>query len=185
MTHNFQLGDKTKKRLKCYLEALGFIVVDTGVENWLAKSFHDLIRYIHNNITVDLIRYFPDLAIFKNNCLSLLEVKGTTEKHYDSPNFSIEVGSWENAVRLDRTGVRVFIVWENRENEFYLKRASKVKPFKIMSPEESSSFNGSRTPTALVAKISIDKIDVKKLTDCIEKEIPSNENLLLWLKDGG
>jgi len=95
--NRFNLGNKALERLIKYLETKGCIVAKTGQENWLPKSFHNLIRYKNDSKTAILIRYFPDLVVFFKNNLFLVEAKSIYPKYYDSENFSIE----KNSLLLD------------------------------------------------------------------------------------
>ncbi len=153
------MADQALERVEVYLRGKGFITCCIGQELWLSDEFHKCIRQIHDDRTVDFLRFFPDLAVFhKDWGTFLIQLKATSLKYRTGPNFSIEAASLNNGRLLAKMGVRVLIVWENEPGDFYAEWAGDVfgeeLPFEL-----SRSFAGSGTPTTLVKKVSIPKLD--------------------------
>ena len=157
-----KLGRESCERLKKRLQASRYIVEDIGSEKWLSPAFRKNIRYVHNNTTIDFIRYFPDLIIYKNGITKLVEVKATLPEHRAGDNFSIETACLENDKKLCGIGINVFIVFENYPNEFFGNRADLIKPFRSVSHELSKNYKGSGTPMSLIKKSSVPKLGPKK-----------------------
>lgn len=155
----FDLADEATERLKRHLQKFGFIVCQIGQENWLSGEFHQAIRHIFDDKTVDFLRYFPDLATFHKDWETfLIQVKATSPKYRSRPNFSTETASLRNDKLLSAMGVRVLIVWENEPGDFYAEWADKVSGDEL-SFELSKRFAGSGTPTTLVKKTDIPRLD--------------------------
>lgn len=147
-------------RLLTFLRNRGFSVCPTGQEHWLNPEFHQQIRHIHNDETVDLIRYFPDLVVYHEDtgCF-LLQAKSTTPEYYNGENFSIETTCLRVDKNLQQVGIRVLVVFENHPSEFYAAWANEIQP--VFETAETRGFKGSRTPTSLVKKDSIPKLESK------------------------
>ncbi len=153
------LADQALERVEAYLRGKGFITCRIGQEHWLSDEFHERIRHIHGDRTVDFLRYFPDLTVFhKDWGTFLIQVKSTSSKYRRGPNFSTETASLNNDRLLAKMGVRVLIVWENEPGDFYAEWANNVLGEEL-SFELSRSFAGSGTPTTLAKKVSIPKLD--------------------------
>ena len=154
MQDRIKVSEPSVSRLISFLKDKGFTVCRAGQENWLSPKLHEQIRYIHDNTTIDLIRYFPDLVVYRIDigCF-LVQAKSTTPKYYGGNNFSMETACLTIDKKLSDIGVRVLVVFENRPNEFYGEWANKIKP--IYETTETGAFDGSRTPMSLVEKASV------------------------------
>lgn len=155
----FSLADEAVEKLKLTFGKLGFIACQIGQEHWLSGEFHEAIRDIHDDKTVDFLRFFPDLAVFRNDFgIFLVQVKATSPKYRKGLNFATETASLKNDKLLSTMGIRVLIVWENEPGDFYAEWADKVSgdelPFEL-----SKTFDGSGTPTTLVKKVGIPRLD--------------------------
>jgi len=162
----FKLGNEAKERFKEYLKEKGYIIIDSGMENWIPDFFHKIIRSIHNNKTIDFVRYFPDLILLnksKTN-IALIEVKATSKKYREGENFAIETASLRNMQMLEEMGINVLIVFENKPYEFYMAKPSDIKVFKSYTINEIRNIrllygkNGSGTPMSLIKKKSIRRL---------------------------
>lgn len=160
MQDRIKISEPSISRLVSFLKDKGFTVCRAGQENWLSPKLHEQIRYIHENTTIDLIRYFPDLVVYRIDmeCF-LVQAKSTTPKYYDGDNFSIETACLAVDKKLSDIRVRVLVVFENRPNEFYGEWANEIKP--IYETTKTSAFNGSRTPMSLVRKASVPELNSK------------------------
>lgn len=160
MQERLKLSIPSVKRLTAFLRAKGFVTSSTGQESWLSPELHQQIRHIYNNKTIDLIRYFPDLVVYRNDigCF-LIEAKSTTPEHYDTQNFSIETACLKVDKRLSQIGIRVLIIFENRPSEYYGAWANEIEP--ILETTETTGFQGSKTPMSLVVKASVLELNSK------------------------
>ena len=151
-------------RLEKILSEWGFLVTRIGQEDWLSWELYQLIRTIHDDKTVDLVRYFPDLATYRDDIgLRLLQVKSTSKNYWDGPNFSIEQSSFDVDVGLCRFGAKVMVVWENKPGEFKGEYADVIQPIKRVPFEETKFYVGSGTPLALVLKSSVPEFSIDVL----------------------
>jgi len=143
------------------LQSYGFITGVIGQEQWLDLALHERIREIHDDFSIALIRYFPDLFCFHIKTFGvLIQSKSTSPRYYDGPNFSIERASLNIDHALSTLGATVFIVFENRPEEFYYESA-KTLPQKVMyATDNTGGFQGSGTPMWLVPKRMLRKVGI-------------------------
>ena len=156
--NRFSLGSMAAHRLMRYFGQLKMITCKMGQENWLDSDLHYCIRGIHDSVTVDYIRFKPDLVAFHPDfgCFCI-EVKATSERHWYSPNFAIETKSLQTLKLLSKMGILILLVWENQPNQFYGVWIDENQPpiFKQFSIKQSRTFEGSGTPMTLVRKRSV------------------------------
>jgi len=148
----------SERRIKDILKSFGLLVYLTGQEYWLNPILHEHIKYIHNDFSINLLRYFPDLFCYKDKTGFFVECKSTSPKYYDSENFSIETASLEMNYLLTTISVKVFIIFENRPYEFYCESANTLPQKVIYSTNNTQTFEGSKTPLSLISKESLSKL---------------------------
>lgn len=149
----FRQSESCQSRLQKVLKSYGFITATIGQEQWLDHALHDRIRNIHNDFSIGLIRYFPDLFCFHLQKGGLLiQSKSTSPQYYDGENFSIETASLNIDHALTQIGATVFIIFENEPNDFYYESAKALPQKVVYSTTNTKYFEGSRTPMSLIPK---------------------------------
>lgn len=164
--NRFLQAGNCQVRLLSMLRKLGFIATTIGQEVWLDKSIHSHIRHIHDDFTIALIRYFPDIFCLQDDIGAfLIQSKSTSPNYYDKPNFSIETASLDVDISLAKIGVRIIVVFENRPNEFYFDSVGRLKNKVHFYTTDTSQFQGSTTPMSLIAKVKLQKLTATFLED--------------------
>lgn len=156
----FKQASESVTRLIDYIKTRDFLICPTGQEVWLTSELHEQVRHIYNDKTINLVRYFPNLIVYRADlgCF-FIQAKSTSPKYYEGQNFSIELASLATDVSLHDAGIRVMLVFENEPSDFYGNWANLIKPNINFRKETTQFMQGSRTPMALVTKTSIPKLE--------------------------
>lgn len=145
-------GAAGQAELKYILEQLGFYMVDTGQESWLPEPMHDVMRQVHDDLTVRAIRYQPDLFGWGPRFpYAFWDAKVNTTP--DTPNFTIEEACYNEQYSRYRAGQRVVIAFKDTDGKW---RAQWVQQLHVVANNATRRHEaqGSMTPYLLVAKMS-------------------------------
>lgn len=119
-----------------------------GQEIRIPKWVHKIIRDIHDNPSINMLRHFPDIDASINEMDFLVTVKsGPNASQY--PTLTIEQASLEIAKELHSLGIPVLVYWVTDEG-FYKGWADKIEP--ELPSMERNELHGSQTPMYIVRK---------------------------------
>ena len=136
-----------------YLNFRGFPTIPYGFEHSEAKDLHPHLRYRYNDKTARFIKHQPDIICIQNNTTWLIEVK--TLGRYDTPNFAIEMDSYNTLMDLYKIGCKVLVIFNTIKKYPYGLVCIPVENIEIDSIrkwDEAKNDDGSGTSYGLIRK---------------------------------
>lgn len=118
-------GADGQAELKSLLEMrYGFTVVPTGQEFWLPAAAHDVLRRVHDDVTVRAVRYVPDLLAWGQGFpFSFWDAK--VNQTPGTSNFSIESACYDEGMARWSIGQRVVLAFRDVDRSPALPAASR------------------------------------------------------------
>lgn len=146
------VGGEGQAELKQLLTNFGFVVVDTGQENWLPAWAHEGLRKVHDDVTVRAVRYQPDLLAWSPRFpFSFWDAKVNATP--GTPNFTIEQACYQEQLDRARIGQRVVIAFRDTDGKWSANSVSRLQVVDDHSARRHEAA-GSQTPYLLIAKRS-------------------------------
>ena len=158
-------GEAALAELIIILEQNGFDVFHVVQETWLPARLHDAVRFVHDDLMVRAIRYFPDLAVVGPGFpWSYWDAKRNVTP--GTANFSIEKACYEELMARHAKGERVIVSFKDVDNKWYACWVQMLNPVRDMTGVRGES-RSSHTPYLLVRKDN-----AKRLSDFLRADMP-------------